>query len=417
VKTVVLVVASVVLLAWQATGVANAARAAQERSQAAGETLQGQPRTGLSDEEATDLATVAEQHGMSFDEALGRYGWNNDFALGLTRLRSVTADSFSAAEIVDSDAAWISFAASVPDAARDFVKGFQQDHPRVVVELRSDVGFSEAEINSLVETTHYTILKDDRVEGAATWFDWDERRVVVNAGSSDKGPSALEDSLRDSAERAVATAGLRHLLDIVSIDVSTTSADRVAGDDNSISHRGGEALDPGCTSGFIVGDGTGAEGPATAAHCSNSLSDDGSALSFRGAHAGTHGDVQWHTGPQPEDSTFYAGSSATLETDPRRADAVAAPTVGQTLCTNGRTNKKQCQEVRRLGVCNGPACNLVQMGARRAAGGDSGGPVYFGTTAYGLHQGFVYDPVWPYDRDVFSRADRLPDALGVAVVK
>lgn len=60
------------------------------------------------------------------------------------------------------------------------------------------------------------------------------------------------------------------------------------------------------------------------------------------------------------------------------------------------------------------ALGLVQMDARLAAGGDSGGPVFWGNTAYGFHQGYVYD-VWPADRDVFSRSHRIDDTLGVVV--
>lgn len=66
-------------------------------------------------------------------------------------------------------------------------------------------------------------------------------------------------------------------------------------------------------------------------------------------------------------------------------------------------------------MCNGSACNLVEMGERSAAGGDSGGPVYWGNTAYGLHQGGIYDPVWSFDRDVFARADRIDNALGIYI--
>jgi hypothetical protein len=48
--------------------------------------------------------------------------------------------------------------------------------------------------------------------------------------------------------------------------------------------------------------------------------------------------------------------------------------------------------------------------------GDSGGPFYWGNTAYGFDCCWRYDPIWPFDRDLFSRADRLDDALGVWVV-
>lgn len=71
--------------------------------------------------------------------------------------------------------------------------------------------------------------------------------------------------------------------------------------------------------------------------------------------------------------------------------------------------------MRKLDVCYEQYCHLIQMGARLAAGGDSGGPIFYSNTAYGLHQGWHYDPFWPYDRDLFSRGSRIDDALGVYI--
>lgn len=98
----------------------------------------------------------------------------------------------------------------------------------------------------------------------------------------------------------------------------------------------------------------------------------------------------------------------------RDVSAQGAPVKGQSLCKNGKNGYKDCQEVRKLNVCSSGDCNLVQMGARRAEGGDSGGPVFWGNTAYGLHKGWQYDP-FPYDRDLFSRADRIDNALSISV--
>lgn len=80
------------------------------------------------------------------------------------------------------------------------------------------------------------------------------------------------------------------------------------------------------------------------------------------------------------------------------------------MCKNGKTNHQQCQKVRKLGVCKSVYCNLVQMEARIAAGGDSGGPVFWSNTAYGLHHGPHFDP-FPFERDLYSRADRIDDAF------
>ena len=70
--------------------------------------------------------------------------------------------------------------------------------------------------------------------------------------------------------------------------------------------------------------------------------------------------------------------------------------------------------MRKLNVSRNGAQNLVQMEKRYSAGGDSGGPVFWGNSAYGIHYGWMYDPN-PTERDVFSRADRIDDALGVSI--
>jgi len=137
------------------------------------------------------------------------------------------------------------------------------------------------------------------------------------------------------------------------------------------------------------------------------------ALTFQSEHVGAQGDFQWHTGGATESDDFYAGSSTATEVNLRDVAAVGTPVVGQNLCKNGVTNHASCQAVRKLNVCNGAACNLVEMDARLAAPGDSGGTIYWNYTAYGLHQGWKYDPAWPADRDLFSRADLIDNGLGV----
>ena len=155
-------------------------------------------------------------------------------------------------------------------------------------------------------------------------------------------------------------------------------------------------------------------GISTAGHCPDSLTDDGLSLTFEEEHEGTHGDFQWHTGSGTETDDFYAGNSSSNEADSRDVSSVGSPTLGQTLCRNGKMSYKDCQQVRKLNVCSLGECNLVQMGAHLATGGDSGGPVYWGNTAYGLNKGWMHDP-WPFKRELFSRADRIDNALGISI--
>ena len=75
---------------------------------------------------------------------------------------------------------------------------------------------------------------------------------------------------------------------------------------------------------------------------------------------------------------------------------------------------KDCQEVRKLGVCNYDKCNLAQMEREKGQSSDSGGPIYWGRAVYGFYQGAIFDP-WPMKRDIWSRADFIGEALGTSI--
>lgn len=142
---------------------------------------------------------------------------------------------------------------------------------------------------------------------------------------------------------------------------------------------------------------------------------------LRHCHGNSVGDFQWHTGPRYESDDFYSGSSGSLEVSRRDVSCVAGTSgcvsivAGAGICKNGRNGYKDCQEIRNSSICHSSNCNQIQMGERLATGGDSGGSVFWGRTAYGLHQGWHYDPTWPADRDLASKADRIDNALGIYV--
>ena len=54
------------------------------------------------------------------------------------------------------------------------------------------------------------------------------------------------------------------------------------------------------------------------------------------------------------------------------------------------------------------------MGSDLSADTDSGGPIYWENEAHGLLLGYVYDP-FPFTREIFSRADRIDNALGIDI--
>ena len=105
------------------------------------------------------------------------------------------------------------------------------------------------------------------------------------------------------------------------------------------------------------------------------------------------------------------------EADIRVLSSVETPMENQTLCSNGKESYKNCHKVKDLGFCAGGACNLVRMKGSSNDHGDSGGPVYYSLTAYGLNMG-VDKPLWPSPwpkYDIFSRADLIDYAMKIRI--
>ena len=257
------------------------------------------------------------------------------------------------------------------------------------------------------------MFETPEVRDAATSYDFETGQITTTVVLESTAPSSALDDLRVVAsEKLIDAAGVD--LDSITTSVIRSNSPVIGSNDSNSEHLGGEDITS-CTTGFGTKTSSGVRGISTAGHCSNSQTDDGSSLTYKGGHEGTHGDFQWHTGPKTERDDFYSGNSSSTEVNRRDVSSVGSPVVGQSLCRNGVTSHKDCQDVRKVNVCAGGECNLVQMDADLSAGGDSGGSVFWNYTAYGLHKGEMYDPFWPFDRDIFSRADRIDNALNIFI--
>ncbi|MGH8937232.1 MAG: hypothetical protein ACRDXD_13395 [Acidimicrobiia bacterium] len=368
----------------------------------------------IGEAELQDLETLASQSGISLQAAIDRYAWNDNFAFAIARIRETVPGAFAGAQIVDAENAWVAFAGTAPESARGMIDTFRSHHSGVSVDLRTNLGFAEVELQRAIEEVHFAVLAAPDVRNASTSFEFETGQITTTVVLESTASDSLLNDLRAVATKNLADAGGADILNNITISVVRSNS-RVLGDKTSgTEHLGGEALST-CTSGFGTKTSSGVRGISTAGHCDDSQSDDGSSLTFKAGHEGEHGDFQWHTGPQAEPDDFYSGNSSSTEVNRRDVSGVGSPVVGQSLCQNGKTTHKSCKEVRKLDVCYGNACSLVQFGNRTVQSGDSGGSVFYSNTAYGLIYGWHYDPFWPYDRDLFSRADRIDNALGIFI--
>jgi hypothetical protein len=175
-----------------------------------------------------------------------------------------------------------------------------------------------------------------------------------------------------------------------------------------------------CTAGFVVTDGA-RTGIATAAHCPDVLSysdpENGALpLSFVGQWGWGFRDVQIHASELAQRPLFYAdadkGAARTLVTWRNRASTRG----GDVVCHRGETSGYSCSEVELIDyappgdLCGGPCAPAwTTVAGPSCKGGDSGGPVFVGSTAFGLLKGASYARSGRCDFYYYMSTDYLPE--------
>jgi hypothetical protein len=183
-----------------------------------------------------------------------------------------------------------------------------------------------------------------------------------------------------------------------------------------------------CTTGFVVTDGT-RTGVVTAAHCPDELSyrdpqGSGDAkLSFLGQWGWSHQDVQLHV-PDTEglahSALVYADSAKTLARPIEAVRRRASSRVGDFVCRRGETSGFGCAQIELTDfappgdLCGGPCAPTWVMVKGACQGGDSGGPVFIGTTALGIVKGGgTYSRSGKCDYWFYMSTDHLPKGWSV----
>jgi len=228
----------------------------------------------ISEAELEDLQTIATQKGLSLQAAIDRYGWNDNFALAVARIREAAPGAFAGAEIVDADHAWVAFAGRAPDTALEVIGSFIRSHGGVLVEVRTDLGFTEEELQKAIEVVHFAVLHNPGVRNASTSFDYATGQITVTVVLDDIVLDSFLEDLRAVAAKNLSDEGMAVVLGSISVSLVRFDGSVLGSATSNTEHLGGEALS-GCTSGFGTKTGAGVRGISTAVHCSNSETDDG----------------------------------------------------------------------------------------------------------------------------------------------
>lgn len=161
---------------------------------------------------------------------------------------------------------------------------------------------------------------------------------------------------------------------------------------NAADIGGGESLTT-CTSGFSVVDPGGIKGITTAGHCNNTQSYSGVDLHFMSGTSGGAYDIQWHRA----DQAFTVGNRVWDGSSNRPIYNVrfrASQNVGDWVCKYGKTTGYGCGTI---ATTSQDGVN-VRLDDISVDFGDSGGPWFVNTTAYGttismMGASSIYGPV------------------------
>lgn len=239
------------------------------------------------------------------------------------------------------------------------------------------------------------LLQEEGHPGAVTWIEVREGRINATVPFTRRSAAEITGQvLARVVERQPETARLLST-DTLRIEVAAPGTELGVGEHT---YGGGEALDDGfreCTTAFTVNLAGGGTGVLTAAHC-NGINqyrqNDGLTYSmpWLDEHVGTYGDMEIHSSTHIEPDDYYADFN--MLRDVSGISPITAYNVGDWICKFGRTTGRDCSsEIYSLWICYYPdhrqACNLVAVDEHITAGGDSGGPWYWGNTAWGIHSG------------------------------
>lgn len=198
--------------------------------------------------------------------------------------------------------------------------------------------------------------------------------------------------------------------------------------DENMDVQGGsrvEGIDPAngrryvCTTGFVVTDGA-ATGVVTAAHCPDTLTyrdaDGGEIpLSFAGQWGARYQDVQLHVSGEALAPIFYADSSKTAARKVTSWRNRRSTRAGDAVCHRGERTGYSCSQVELVDyappgdLCGGP-CDptWVVVTGPSCRSGDSGGPIFSGTVAFGIAKGGSYGSGGTCNFYYYMSTDYLP---------
>ncbi|MEU6783906.1 hypothetical protein ABZ912_32320 [Nonomuraea angiospora] len=333
--------------------------------------------------ELEDLRLIAAQDGISFEEAVAAHGWQGAFNDVADEIEASYGTEFSgAARSQDGKSAWFAFKGEVPEGAVALARKLP-----VEVKLQGGRGFTEADLEQASLTARDQVAAKPEVAGVATWYDIETGTIGVGVRLQ---PSIARDA--SAIERITPPQP-----QIPGVGLAVSLMDEVSAPEDKYIRGGG--LYSGCTAGFnLKYKSSNTKRQGTAGHCARGSSGANQTYSNHSQaggsttikrvwkHEGRYGDLAYYTtGSKTPTRTFYHNWNKTRYATERGG----RPRRGTRICHFGMTTGGSCASVANSVVNVGEIEGMVQMDRNVSAPGDSGGPWFYGGTAYGVHYGKV----------------------------
>ncbi|MDA0635158.1 S1 family peptidase [Nonomuraea sp. MCN248] len=358
--------------------------------------------------ELVDLEDVAEAEGITHKQAIDRYGWQPAFRKVTDTLRQAYPDEITATSMSqDGRGARLAFKGPIPPRAITLARTLP-----VAVDLVGETGFSEREVEAARTKALKAVTGRAGTGDVGASFDAEKGTVSIEVEAEATTQEVRQDLGEVARSTLPADSEIR-------IDVKVVDELDIEPQDKYI--RGGGLLDEGCTVGFVVNYHASAkQAISTAGHCTvrptytyYNHSRDGGSTVVRSVikHQGGRGDIALYTrGSMTATRTFYYAKNRKRYVDDSSA---FAPGVGSQICHFGRVTGKHCGQVsdRDYSYYNERQRvtyeHLVMADGERnfSDRGDSGGPWYYGNTAYGIHHGGSRTP--PHTWGTFTPVHQL----------
>ena len=195
-----------------------------------------------SDAELQDLQFIANQEGISLQEAIDRYAWRDNFSLAVSKIREAAPGSFAGAEIAGDRQAWIAFTEQPPKAALDILDTFTSSHSSISVEVRTDASITEAELQKAIPAVHYAVLESPGVRNASTSFDSSTAQIRTLVVLDDTASDSVLDDLQAVAERKLTDATRPDITNSITVSVVRSDHGVLGGIDSIAENLGSKVF-------------------------------------------------------------------------------------------------------------------------------------------------------------------------------